>query len=265
MLPEHPLECKTLTDKTFWSKFFVPMPIPTAADKLAVGNFIPKAVKNMVRPAKVYWISDRPNFPSTINGPDGYYILKTNHSWRTMKKIKFPIEETERGELEKLANSWLKRKNYNLMGGEWWYATIKPKLFIEEEISDNGERPKEYHFGCVGGRVNGISMTQRDDAGKEKFVTSFKPDFSWDSDREAIGALPNIYNDKPNDAELMARIASTIAKQFEYIRVDFYNPQPKVVILGELTPCPGAGISRIRPNWVDEYRGSMWDFSKNFL
>ena len=75
-LPEPPLECKTLTDKTFWSKFFVPMAMPTPADKLAVGKFIPKAVKNLVRPAKVYWISDRPNFPSTIDGPDGYYILR---------------------------------------------------------------------------------------------------------------------------------------------------------------------------------------------
>ena len=61
--PEHPLQCKTLYEKLFWAKLVVPLSIPTPADKLGVGNFIPKQLRGDVRTAKVYWISDRPNFP----------------------------------------------------------------------------------------------------------------------------------------------------------------------------------------------------------
>ena len=210
--PLPPLECKTINQKIFWSKFFVPMPIPTPADKLAVGKFIPMSVRANVRLAKVYWISDRPNFPSSIKGPDGHYFLKTNHSWRSVRKIKFPIEESERKELEALGKSWLAKKNYNPMGGEWWYSTIKTKLFIEEEISDDGENPKEYHFRCIEGKVVGITMSQRDAAGKENFDTAYNPDFSWNPGLKVIRSLPNIYNETPKNSESMLQIAGAIGK-----------------------------------------------------
>ena len=67
-VPDHPLECDTFLDKLFWSKFFTPMPIPTPADKLMIGEFIPRELENRVRPAKVYWSSAEPDIPRSIQG-----------------------------------------------------------------------------------------------------------------------------------------------------------------------------------------------------
>ena len=179
-LPAPPLECKSLREKLFWSKFVVPMPIPTPADKLTVGNFIPKGMRNKVHPARVYWISDRPNFPSSIKGPDGHYFLKANHSWGTAQSISFPIEESKRRELEKLASSWLENKNYNLMGGEWWYSTIKPKLFLESKvIGQNGPAP-EYKFLCIKGKVVAIYHPIFEDM-RLVAISFYYPDFRWRS------------------------------------------------------------------------------------
>ena len=66
--PPPPLECQSINDKIFWSKFIVPMSVPTAADKLSVGKYIPKNLRSKIRPPKVYWISDRPNFPLNHQG-----------------------------------------------------------------------------------------------------------------------------------------------------------------------------------------------------
>ena len=151
------------------------------------------------------------------------------------------------------------------MGGEWWYSTIKPKLFIEEEISDDGENPKEYHFRCIEGKVVGITMSQRDAAGKENFDTAYNPDFSWNPGLKVIRSLPNIYNETPKNSESMLQIAGAIGKQFEFVRIDLYSPRPDSVILGELTLCPGAGLGKIDPNSMDELWGKNWDMAQYFL
>lgn len=259
--PAPPLQCKTLFEKIFWSKFFVPMVVPTPADKLTVGSYIPKHLRNKVRPAKVYWISDRPNFPSSIKGPDGHYFLKANHSWNTARRVKFPIGEAERQQLEELGNFWLARKNYNVKGGEWWYSTIKPKLYLEEEITSDSAHIPEYRFYCVNGKIQFILHMKPHEHGTSSV---FDADFNWLKDASYnFGA--NIKEQTPKDAELLVEIAQSIGQQFAFMRVDLYNPRPGIVMLGELTLCPGAGIKNIKPVSLDESAGASWDFSQYFL
>ena len=156
-LPEPPLECKSQREKIFCSKFFVPMPVPTPADKLSVGNFIPKNIQSKVKTPKVHWISASvENLPSTIKAPPGGYYLKSNHGWRGMCRVEFPVPKPQMDDLRQMAGKWLERKNYNLMGGEWWYSTIVPKIYIESEIlGENGESP-QYKLFCANGKIVSI-------------------------------------------------------------------------------------------------------------
>ncbi len=265
-LPPHPLECETLNEKLFWSKFYTPMAIPTPADKLTVGKHIPRHLRHKVRPAKVHWISDRPNFPAGIKGPDGSYFLKANNSWRTVKRINFPIAEDEIEELRSLGLNWLGKKNFNLLGGEWWYSTIKPKIYIEEDIADGSDSPREYKFQCINGEVvciyeeHYVSGTGRKDY---EGVGIYNKNFEWVEGVE-IGGQKNIKADPPPDSRLLLEVARAIAKQFDAIRVDLYNPKPKTIILGELTICDAAGFAEFVPKSFDTEVGSSWDFTRYF-
>ncbi|MCP4070402.1 MAG: hypothetical protein GY742_01515 [Hyphomicrobiales bacterium] len=265
-LPDFPLECETLNEKLFWSKFFTPLDIPTPADKLTVGNFIPGHLRDKVRPAKVHWISDRPDFPDQINGPDGSYFLKANNSWRTVKRINFPMAADEIEELRHLGSIWLGKKNFNLMGGEWWYSTINPKIYIEEDVTDGGNSCAEYKFQCIGGEVVCIFQEYyvSGSARKEyEGVGIYNKDFEWVEGVE-IGELKNIKADPPPDSKMLLEVAREIAKPFDAIRVDLYNPKPKTIILGELTICDAAGFAQFEPRSFDAELGSSWDFTQYF-
>ena len=221
-------------------------------------------MKKLVRPAKTYWISDRPNFPSTINGPDGYYYLKCNHAWGAARKIKFPIEESERDKLEQLGRLWLARKNYNVMGGEWWYSTIKPKIFIEEDISGEDASCAEYKFECIGGEIKCIFLVRNID-GKAVTSSLFDHNFNWLEGVNFYGLENNVKTEPPVNAKHLIETAKQIAKQFDSMRVDLYNSQHAGVILGELTLCTLAGFDAFTPQSFDEKLGGNWDMNQYFL
>ena len=93
------------------------------------------------------------------------------------KRTKFlQRTEFEGKELEELGRSWLVRTYYNLMGGEWWYSTIKPKLYIEEEIYCDGPYVPEYKFHCVNGEIQFIFSTNSGE-NRNSYTTMFDPEF----------------------------------------------------------------------------------------
>ena len=262
-LPDPPLQCKSLREKIFWSKFYVPLPIPTPADKLSVGNFIPGDMRGKVKTPKVHWISaSADNLPASIKAPKGHYFLKSNHGWRGMKRVEFPLAQAKMEGLRQEAASWLARENYNLRGGEWWYSTISPKIYIETEVkSQNGPAP-EYKFTCAGGKVVSIyhPVYEHMHAATQAL---FYPDFRW---RDGVLThLPNVEAATPKDAKLLILVAEAIASQFELVRVDLYNPSPGIVILGELTLCPNAGIIGYTPESFEHELGAYWDMNQYFL
>jgi len=262
-LPDPPLQCKSLREKIFWSKFYVPMPIPTPADKLSVGNFIPKDLRGKVNVPKVHWISaSADNLPAAIKAPKGHYFLKSNHGWRGMSRVEFPVAEAKMDGLRQEAKVWLARKNYNLRGGEWWYSTITPKIYIETEVKgQNGPAP-EYKFMCVAGKIVSIYHPIYENM-QSVSQALFNPNFRW---RGGVSTYkPNVEAVPPKDAKLLISVAESIASQFDFIRVDLYNPSPGVVILGELTLCPDAGIKGYSPESFEQELGENWDMSRYFL
>ena len=91
----------------------------------------------------------------------------------------------------------------------------------------------------------------------------FYPDFRW---REGVSIdEPNPKMATPPDARAMIEIAQSISKKFEFVRVDLYNPKPGVLMLGELTLCPEAGLGGFEPEEYEQELGANWDFSQYFL
>ena len=155
------------------------------------------------------------------------------------------------------------RKPYNLLGGEWWYSTIKPKLYIEEDIAGEGGSCPEYKFQCANGELMFVYHPKYDN-GNYQGAGIFDADFKW-VDGVELHRAQNIKSDPPSDAKLMLEIVKQLAGQFDFIRVDLYNPKRGEVILGELTISPGGGLDAFRPTSFDEKLGAKWDFSRYFL
>ena len=266
-VPDHPLECDTFLDKLFWSKFFTPMPIPTPADKLMIGEFIPRELENRVRPAKVYWSSAEPDIPRSIQGQDATYFLKTNNGWRSSKRIEYPIGESELVQLRKLGADWLTKTSHNLGGGEWWYSTIEPLIYIEEDLTRGGECGSEYKFQCAGGRVLYIfeeKFVSDEKVGGYENITLFDDKFEWLPDVQFLD-VNNEKASKPANATQMLEVVGVIAKQFDSVRVDLYCSREGELILGELTLCDSEGITAFDSMSFDQACGVHWDFRQYFL
>lgn len=56
----------------------------------------------------------------------------------------------------------------------------------------------------------------------------------------------------------MVEIAETLGEEFDFIRVDLYNPEDGRIYFGELTAGPGSGIVRLKPKKMDFKIGEHW-------
>ena len=258
--PKHPLYCQSLVEKIFWSKFLVPLPLPTPADKLRRGDFIPTSLKGDILLPSVIWESDRANLPIFRPGrTDGYYY-KANNGCRTLKRITLPSSVDERDELNKLGKSWLGMPPYNFGQGEWWYATIPPKLFLEEEVVNKLDDPMECRFTTIGGQIAYISINSTRLVGRpgSQGISIYTEDFVHLAHVRSA-RRPNLAISKPPDLELMSRAARSIGNAFEFARVDFYNPALGEVYLGEITLVPSSGNGSYAPRTFEYETGATWN------
>lgn len=128
---------------------------------------------------------------------------------------------------------------------ETHYAKITPKIYCEEFIDDPVHGlPLDYKFMCCDGEIKCILVCCEREKGTRLVTYNTK----W----ERLEYIRNYERfdgevDKPLELEKMIEIASTIAKKFEYIRVDLYNIGHKIYI-GELTFTPEGGIMKYFTN-----------------
>jgi hypothetical protein len=113
-------------------------------------------------------------------------------------------------------------------------------VFCEEYIDDGtGDLPSDYKFLCLDGKIKCILVvTEREKSGYKLLTYNTK----WESlDYVKSEYLSNKAFKKPENLELMNKIAADIGKKFEFVRVDLYDTGKKV-IMGELTFTPQGGI-----------------------
>ena len=67
--------------------------------------------------------------------------------------------------------------------------------------------------------------------------------------------------EKPKNFEKMIELAGILAKDFPFVRVDFYDIEDKIYF-GELTFCPGSGFNPFIPAEWDWEIGSRMDLSR---
>jgi teichuronopeptide biosynthesis TupA-like protein len=147
--PDPALPC-TICDKLLWRRLFDHNPDwVQASDKLVAKEFVRKLAPHVCT-ARVLWRGTDPaKIPNQALA--GAVVVKTNNaSGRNLFLGKGPVD---RPAFEAQCRQWLKRP-YGRATGEWAYAGIEPKLFVEEMIAaEKGPVDHVYDLYVCNGRM----------------------------------------------------------------------------------------------------------------
>jgi hypothetical protein len=151
-------------------------------------------------------------------------------------------------------DAWL-RNDHSIHFAEWQYRWIKPKVIIEELLTDqSGNIPVDYKFFCFGGSV-GMVQVDFDRASNHTRLL-------FDKDFRVIDAAlqyPRFHGNPsiPKNFNHMVELAEKLSSEEEFVRVDFYDLGDRV-IFGEMTYHPEAGIGRFIPESFDQELWKKW-------
>lgn len=236
----------TFNEKIQYRKFFEPLPLPTPGDKLGLDRYIPETVKP--------WLS----FPerrilakgNNVVPAAGAYWLKAN-TGSAMNTIISLADCSLEQEVNKLLRT--ARFDYGLHWGEWWYSTIKPKLFLEQDIG-NGQPIADYKFYVFAGKVFCFHVTT------DRLIGP-KVQF-WSPQGETLPfflgyAPPEHPQPLPPEIDTMLEVAAAVGSQFSFARIDMYCVDGRLY-LGEITLSPGDGVQKFGDPETDLLFGQHW-------
>lgn len=226
------------------------------SDKFDVRNYISKTIgekylNNLISVHQSLESIDLKKLPHK-------FVIKASHGSNSTiivdDKYKFDLQEYQ---LE--ISKWLKT-DYSLIIGETQYYRIKPKIVIEELLENSdGSTLLDYKFWCFNSKIEFLYIRKPNQKDYElfSFDTEFNP-------TDHIISSNNKIFTRPKSFESMIRVASQLAKDFRFVRVDLYDVNGKC-IFGELTLTPTAGLNRyINPKY-QEYLGSLIDLKEPLL
>lgn len=242
---------QTFNEKIQWLKVHYRNPIMSkCADKVAVRDIVAEKIgEEYLTPIYGVWDSADDIDPSKL---PKQFVLKPNHSSGRVIICKDKDVLNWNVEFAKLWK-WMK-ENYYYQNGEWVYKNINPKIICEKLLS--GEMI-DYKLMCFHGEPR-LLFTCSDRESDLK-VTFFDLEFN---------KLPFIRKYKSSDSikkpqkfEEMIELSKILARDFPFVRVDFYENQGNLYF-GELTFFPGNGLEWFEPFEWDKKIGDMLDLSR---
>jgi hypothetical protein len=148
---------------------------------------------------------------------------------------------------------WLSRRYEDVP--EWAYQNVTPRILVEELLSGpGGGVPDDYKFFVAGGAVRLVQV----DSGR--FGSHRRNLYLSDWTRlDAEFAYPcsDEESSRPSSLEQMVELAEVLGRGWDFIRVDLYDIDGRVVF-GELTPYPEGGCGWFRPDSYDAELGRHW-------
>jgi hypothetical protein len=245
---------RTFNEKIAYRKLYQDMRYAIRlADKVAVRDFVAERIGPRYL-NEVLLIVDRVD-DIDFDGLPNQFVVKASHGsgWT------LPISDWrgfERGQLTKVMNMWLTAR-YGRRSMELWYQGIPARLIVERFISEGNTKdiPIDYKFFCFDGSVQMVQI----DTGKPISHNLTFTDRSFRPYNVTLGSHPfGGPQQAPPDFEQMVAAAETLAKGFDFVRVDMYNPAPGRVLVGELTFAPNAGWKPFHPRAFDVELGERW-------
>jgi hypothetical protein len=183
------------------------------------------------------------------------YVIKASHGcgYNIIVKDKKKVNSKTTIHLLKKwigENFWRDR----VIGNAWAYKNIKPTIIVEAFLECNGNIPEDFKFFCFSGRVEMIqvSFDRYGDASEKLLDRTFSPLPLWNGLKLYQGSVL-----RPDNFEGMVKVAESLARDLDFIRVDLYNVSGRIYF-GELTCYPAGGLARFIPRNYDYTLGDKW-------
>lgn len=221
------------------------------ADKYQVRSYVAKKVSDDIL-TELYYVTKNPDTICFEELPNAF-VIKATHGWGWNILVENKNEE-DFEEIRDQCWNWL-NQDFGQRSNEYWYLDIEPQIIVEEYIRvGNGNVPKDFKFFIFDGDVKMIEVdVDRNSEHKQKFYTP-----EWETIDIKRGKPIATSVDQPPNLSDMITIAEKLGNEFDFVRVDLYNPAKGRIIFGELTLAPGAGHIGFHPSSYDFKLGSEW-------
>lgn len=240
---------KTFNEKLNWLKinWFDDRAL-SAADKFEVRQFVEsKGLGHLLN--ELYGVWEDPADIDFDALPD-HFVLKSSHDSGHLILVKDKAQLNKKLALFKMR--WWLKNEYCFISGEWPYFTNKPYIVCERFLEDSrNDDLYDYKFFCFNGEPEYVFFcSDRKNSVKADFYDMDwkKQDFRWHYPNADMVAP------RPQNFEKMKEYARTLAKDFPFVRVDFYEVDGKVYF-GELTFFHGGGRGEFNPDETDTVFG----------
>lgn len=253
---EHP---RSFNEKIHYRKLFMPHPLAQlVADKWAVRQYVISKTNREDILNDILFEGSEPEKIPFDTLPEKF-VLKATHGsgWNIIVRDKGNIN---RDVIIAMCRKWLHQK-YSITSrnfSETHYDQIVPRILIENYIEDSIYGiPLDYKFHCFNGETKMILLSSGRFADhRENYY-----DLSWNEFNFLWGLPKGKGFPKPAKLDEMTFLAKQIASDFDFCRVDFYCPDDKRIIFGEITLAPASGLDRFFPKEWDFKMGSWWDLN----
>lgn len=177
------------------------------------------------------------------------FVIKANHGSGMVLIV--DKEKHSYSQVFEISEKW-KNTDYAKRGGEWFYKDLDRTLIIEEFVQFENDVPPDYKFFCFHGKVKLVQVDL--DRYSCHVRNLYDENFSF---LEESLYYPRGYEiAQPFQFEKAKKIAEQLSAEFDFIRVDLYLLENKV-LFGELTNLPGNGFESFNPKYFD-FQVGQW-------
>lgn len=242
---------RTYTEKLQWLKLYDHRPeYTTMVDKYAVKQYIAEKIgKEYVIPLLGVW--DRVEDIDFDALPDRF-MLKTTHDSGGLIVCKDKSSLDIKAARKKLR--YFHNRNYYIRNCEWPYKNVPHRIIAEAYMEDSTyQELRDYKFFTFGGEPKVLYIAQGRGRGEPTVADFFDMDFNllpFTIDHDNAPVPPQ----KPEQFELMKRLAAELSRGTPQLRVDFYEVDGKVYF-GEMTFFHCSGLNPFHPEEWDRIFG----------
>lgn len=244
---------KSYNEKLNWEKLHIHDERKTIlADKYLVREWIAETIGNKYLNT-LYGVWDNADDIDFGKLPESF-VLKCNHGSGCNIIVKNK-QELDVSEARKQLNEWLGVNTFYL-GFEWQYKNIPPKIICEAYLEGMAETVYDYNVLCFHGEpkyiicISGCHTAQ----GRAAFY-----DTEWKKQEFSHEGYPYdpVEAPKPEQLDEMLALSRILSKDFNHVRVDWYNMPDGRVLFGEMTFTTWNGLKRFEPEEWDLKLGEL--------
>ena len=243
---------QTLNEKMLWLKLNEHRDIQTIlADKYTIRDYIRTNFGEKYLIPLLFETTDWKQIKMDVI-PDEDCIIKASHTSGDYVIIR----KGSSVDIEKLrfkCRAWLSR-NYYFSSQEWQYKNSNRRIIIEKLLKDkNGFIPNDYKLHFLNGKLEFVYCSVgRETVNKRNiYDANWKPlYFSWVEGYKDSNSIRGEEISQPSSFALMKKFGEEIAKNFRYVRVDFYDVDG-ALYFGEITFHHGSGFDVFHPSEYD--------------